>query len=89
MRLLLVRPRNSGVTPTPTLRLWFVARLASYFAAPILAFFWLVALPFRSPWSGIAGRAFLLLLAFNALIGLIGYSTINTALLFARLRRSS
>ena len=86
-RLILVRSSDSRL-PTPPLFLrWLGARFAIYFALPILLFCWLASLPLGDPWSGIAARALFSLLALNFLIGLVGYSVINSVLLLQRLRR--
>ena len=86
-RLVLVRAKDSSLAIPPAFWHWWGGRLAIFFAAPILFFCWLIALPAGSPWSGIAGRALILLLLVNFLVGLIGDATINSALLFERLRR--
>ena len=86
-RLALIRTKDSSLGIPPAFWRWWGARLAIYFAASILFFCWLVSLPVGSPWSGIAGRALILLLGLNLLVGLIGYATINSALLLERLRR--
>lgn len=86
-RLLFVRTKDSSLAIPPAFWHWWGARLAIFFAAPILFFCWLIALPAGSPWSGIAGRALILTLFLNFLLGLIGYAAINSALLLERLRR--
>ena len=86
-RLAFVRAKDSSLKIPPAFWHWWGARLAILFAAPILFFCWLIALPAGAPWSGIAGRALILLLMLNFLIGVIGYAAINSALLLERLRR--
>lgn len=83
-RLVWIRAKDSSLPIPPVFWHWWGARLAILFAAPILFLCWLIALPAGSPWSGIAGRALILLLILNFLIALIGYAAINSLLLFER-----
>lgn len=84
-RLVLIRAKDTSL-PAAFWH-WWGARLALLFSASILFFCWLMALPAGNPWSGIAGRALMLLLILNLFVGLIGYATLNSVLLFERLRR--
>ena len=75
-------------TGSPLLLHWVGSRLAIFAAGWLLFIGWIISLPIGRPWSGIAGRALVLVLVLSALNSLIGQATINSAILIARFRRT-
>jgi hypothetical protein len=86
-RLIFARNAGDALSGSRPIIRWFGARLALFFAAAILFLCWLASLPIGRPWSGIAGRALILVLLISWLTSLIGQGAISSALLVARFRR--
>lgn len=88
-RSIFARHTELPLSGSKTLVAWFAARMALFFAAPILLSCWLIALPIGTPWSGITGRAFILTLLASFFLSALGHGAINSAILIARFRRAS
>ena len=87
-RVVFARDARDALRGSRVLWRWFAARLALYFAAWVMFICWLVTLPIGKPWSGVTGRALILILAVSFLTSLIGQGAINSAVLIVRFRGS-
>jgi hypothetical protein len=86
-RAIFARHTDLSLSDSKMIVRWIGARMALFFAATILLFCWLVALPIGTPWSGFAGRALILTLLVSFLTSAAGQAAINSAILMATFRR--